>query len=1195
MLLGVDVGGTFTDAVLIDGEAVHTAKLPTTPEDQSVGVIGAVEEVLRRAQREASAVASFAHGMTVGTNALLEERGARTALIATKGFADLLEIGRQDRPDLYRLCRPKAAPLVEPDLRFEASERVGPEGELEPLADGELQRLEKLVGESDAEAVAICLLFSYLDPSHERAIAEHLRRALPEVHVSASHEVLPRFREYERCSTTSIDAYLSPLLGRYLRRLGEAATETGIPRLLVMQSSGGVTGAEEAAQAGAWSVLSGPAGGAVGAGLLARASGDGNALGLDMGGTSCDVCVIEAGEVRRTDSRQIGGRVIQLPMVDVHTVGAGGGSVGWRDRGGALRVGPRSAGSEPGPACYGRGGSEPTVTDANLLLGNLAADSTLAGGVALDLDAAKAAVGALAGSLGLGELETAEGIVRVANQEMVRALRVITVERGVDPRGFALLPFGGAGPMHAAAIATELGTRRILCPRAGGVLSALGLCASDRRRDTTRTVMLSGADLTAERIAAEVDELTLRLTGREDDGSNSHFPAYEAGNCKLELVYEMRYAGQAFELPVAGTARPDPADLAARFEQAHEQRYGHRDPDGEVVLVHIRLALVEPGPRPQLRAAPVGELRKDSRPVRFDGEWVETPVLRGEPPAGLESEGPVVFELPESTLVLPPGWDAGVDDTGTIHARRRAGAAVSIWTPQHRHVVGRAGVSLDPVGLQVMIGGLQAACDEMGAVLIRSAYSANIKERHDCSTALFDASGELVMQAEHIPVHLGSMPDAVAAVLDEEQRLGDAWILNDPYRGGTHLPDVTLISPIFVAGELLGFAASRAHHADIGGPSPAGMPARSRTLAEEGVVIPPTQLEGGELEQIAAQMRSPRQRLADLRAQAAANRIGALRLAELAARHGLDHLRAGMAEILAYAERRTRVALADLPDGTYAAEDRLEDDANGDPRDVSLRLQASIRGDRLVLDFSGTDGQIDGNLNCPLSVTKSAAFFAVRVLTDPEAPPCAGAYRPIEVIAPQGCLLNARFPAAVAAGNVETSSRVADLTIAALAGARPVPAQGQGTMNNLTLAGEGFTYYETLGGGQGACPDADGPSAIHVAMSNTLNTPVEALETEFPLRVRELALRRGSGGSGLHRGGDGLVRELEALAPMRYTLIGERRRHPPRGREGGEDGQVGADFLGGEPLPSKSEGALQPGDRLRIETPGGGAIGRTST
>jgi N-methylhydantoinase B len=493
----------------------------------------------------------------------------------------------------------------------------------------------------------------------------------------------------------------------------------------------------------------------------------------------------------------------------------------------------------------------------------------------------------------------------------------------------------------------------------------------------------------------------------------------------------------------------------------------------------------------------------------------------------------------------------------------------------------------DPIALQVLIGGLRAACDEMGAALIRSAYSANIKERHDCSTALFDAGGELVMQAEHIPVHLGSMPDAVAAVLDEEQRPGRSWILNDPYRGGTHLPDITLVSPVFAGEELLGFAASRAHHADVGGPTPGSMPPFSKSLDEEGVVIPPTIADAEALERLAAQMRLPPQRLADLRAQQAANRIGELRLGELCSRMGAEALRDGMAEILAYSERRTRAALAALPDGSYRAEDVLEADWDGRQRNLRLCLEARLEGDSLRLDFGGTDEQVDGNLNCPLSVTKSAAFFAVRVLADPDAPPSAGAHRPIEVAAPPGCLLNARFPAAVAAGNVETSSRVADLVLAALSQARPGPAQGQGTMNNLVLAGEGFTYYETLGGGQGGCPGADGPSAIHVAMSNTLNTPSEALEAEFPLRVRELSLRAGSGGAGTHPGGEGIVRELEALAPMQFSLIGERRRHPPRGR-GGEDGAPAVNLLNGSPLPGKAAGGLRPGDRLRIETPGGG-------
>jgi N-methylhydantoinase B len=500
---------------------------------------------------------------------------------------------------------------------------------------------------------------------------------------------------------------------------------------------------------------------------------------------------------------------------------------------------------------------------------------------------------------------------------------------------------------------------------------------------------------------------------------------------------------------------------------------------------------------------------------------------------------------------------------------------------------------VDPVTLQVLAGAMRAVCEEMGAVLVRSAHSANIKERRDCSTALFDPAGELVMQAEHIPVHLGSMPDAVAAILDFEQHPGRAWILNDPYRGGTHLPDITLISPIFDEGsEHLGFAASRAHHADVGGPTPAGMPADSRSLEEEGVVIPPTRAGDAELRELASQMRRPRERLADLRAQRAANELGILRLRELTERHGRDLVRAGMREVLDYAERRTRAALDRLPDGAYEARDVLEDGASGE-RDITLRVKATIRGDGLRLDFRGTDPQVEGNLNCPLPVTKSASFFAVRVLTDPDAPPSAGAQRPIEVSAPEGCVLNARPPAAVAAGNVETSSRVADLVMDALAQATPAPAQGQGTMNNVTLAGEGFTYYETIGGGQGACPDADGPSAVHVAMSNTLNTPVEALETEYPLRVSELGIRRGSGGDGRHRGGDGVIRELEALAPMRFTLITERRRHAPRGRDGGRDGAPGRNLVNGEELPPKAEGELRPGDRLRIETPGGGGHGES--
>ena len=492
-------------------------------------------------------------------------------------------------------------------------------------------------------------------------------------------------------------------------------------------------------------------------------------------------------------------------------------------------------------------------------------------------------------------------------------------------------------------------------------------------------------------------------------------------------------------------------------------------------------------------------------------------------------------------------------------------------------------MSIDPIELQVLTGALRAVCEEMGAVLIRSAHSANIKERRDASTALFDARGQMVMQAEHIPVHLGAMPAAVAAILDEEQAPGRSWILNDPYRGGTHLPDITVITPVFADGELLAFAASRAHHADVGGHTPGSMPADSRTLADEGVVISPRVLDEEAIAELSEQMRQPDQRRADLRAQLAAARVGSRRLLELHDRYGDAKLREAFTEVLDYAERRTRACIGELDDGTYEARDVLE----AREGDLPIVLKVTVEGETMTLDFTDTAEQHDGNLNCPLAVTRSACYFAIRVLTDPDIPPSAGAYRPLEVIAPEGSVLNARSPAAVVGGNVETSSRVADVVLRAFG-----RALGQGTMNNVTLGTEDVVYYETIGGGQGACPDAHGPSGVHVAMSNTLNTPIEALELEFPLRMRRYELRRGSGGAGAFHGGDGVIRELEALAPLSYSLITERRRHAPPGADGGEDGAPGRNRIDGDELPAKAIGTLEAGQRLRIETPGGGGYGK---
>jgi N-methylhydantoinase B len=504
---------------------------------------------------------------------------------------------------------------------------------------------------------------------------------------------------------------------------------------------------------------------------------------------------------------------------------------------------------------------------------------------------------------------------------------------------------------------------------------------------------------------------------------------------------------------------------------------------------------------------------------------------------------------------------------------------------------------MDPVELQLVTGALRAICEEMGAVLIRSAHSANIKERRDASTALFDAAGEMVMQAEHIPVHLGAMPASVAAVLDREHAPGQSWVLNNPYRGGTHLPDITVITPVFAGDEEsqpIAFVANRAHHADVGGPTPGSMPADSTRLADEGVVIEPRVLDDDAIAELSGRMRRPDQRRADLRAQLAAGRAGVQRLRELQGRIGSAALREAFAEVLDYAERRTRACLREMDDGARTASDVLE----AREGDLPIELEATVSGDELTLDFTGSADRHAGNLNCPEAVTRSACYFALRVLTDPDIPPNAGAYRPVTVIAPEGSLLNARAAGvderdgfddapAVVGGNVETSSRVADVVLRAFG-----HALGQGTMNNVTLGDEDTVYYETIGGGQGACADADGPSGVHVAMSNTLNTPVEALELEFPLRVLCYELRRGSGGDGAHRGGDGVIRELEALADLHYSLITERRRHAPPGAAGGGDGAPGRNLLDGEPLGPKAIGTLQRGSRLRIETPGGGGHGR---
>lgn len=612
VILGVDVGGTFTDAVLITPDGTFTGKSPTTPEDQSIGVLEATRQVIGQAGVPPTRVGHFAHGMTVATNALLEGEGARTAFLGTSGFTDLVEIGRQNRASLYRLQEARPAPLTPASRRFGVEERHGPEGVVRPLTDEEADRVAEAVVDSGAESVAVCLLHSYRFPEHELKIREAIRRlAGRDVHVSLSHEVVGTFREFERAATTEIDASLSPLLAGYLDRLARRSAESGLPEPEIMQSSGGVAALDQVAAHAAVAVLSGPAGGAAAAALLSGHSGEEDLLCFDMGGTSCDVCVVEGGRVHEASAKEIAGRPIALPMVNIDTVGAGGGSIAWRDSGGALRVGPESAGARPGPACYGLGGSRPTVTDANLILGRLEAGSELAGGIRLGLESAREAVGRLADDLGLTVEECAEGIIRVADAEMVRALRVVTVQRGLDPRRFALLAYGGAGPLHAAGVAEQLGIRTVLVPMTGGVFSALGLAAADRRRDEVQTVLAAEAELNPE---------TLRsLIGDAD-----------------EVSWDIRYRGQSFELTVEDSSG-SPARLRELFETSHGERYGYTDGAAPIELVTVRRRYVRPGPG----------------------------VPASDPPR-VDREGPSRVDLGEATLFVPPGWKVRGEEGGLL-------------------------------------------------------------------------------------------------------------------------------------------------------------------------------------------------------------------------------------------------------------------------------------------------------------------------------------------------------------------------------------------------------------------------------------------------------------------------------------------------------------------------------------------------
>ncbi len=1211
-ILGIDIGGTFTDMVFYQpphageaGGSLRVHKVPSTPRNPAEGLLRGVADL------DGAEDSTIIHGSTVATNALLERRGARAALVTTEGFADVLEIGRQDRPALYDLMQQRPPALIPRERRLELPERLEYTGAiLRSPTPEEYERLLQQLEACQPESVAIALLHAYRNPIHERELAELLRARLPHVYLSLASELLPQFREYERTSTVAVNAYVQPLMARYLENLQERVRGP----LRIMQSSGGSISAASAAREPVRTVLSGPAGGVIGAFHVARLAGCEQLITLDMGGTSTDVALCP-GAIVESSEAVVAGCPIGVPTVAIHTVGAGGGSLVRLDAGNALTIGPESAGADPGPACYGRG-DQLTVTDANVVLGRIDPASFLGGDFQLYPERSHQLMQELAKQMGVSASEAALGIVRVANASMERAIRAVSLEKGYDPRLFTLLPFGGAGPLHACELAEALRIRRVFMPRHPGVLSALGLLLAPIVKDYIQNVMLDLTDdepsalpvhfaILEQRARAEMQTEIAGMAGREE-------------NIVLLRSYDLCYIGQAYELTVHEAESGRLADTLRSFHAMHEQRFGHSHPEQPVRIVAIRIKAIVQPPAPALPVMP----REGESPARaFLGERAMV-FATGEQPAriyrrellrhGNRVVGPALLVQMDSTILLPPGWHGTVDAWGNVIAEW--------YTGLQEEARAR---SVDAVSLEIFKHLFASAAEEMGVTLGRTAYSPNIKERKDYSCACFDAQGRLIAQAAHIPVHLGAMPASVRAALEhfDEFAPGDVILLNDPYLGGTHLPDITMVSPVFIAddpdgrqGQLFGFVASRAHHADIGGMSPGSMP-MSRELYQEGVIIPPLKvIKAGVtnqevLELFYRNVRTPEERRGDMQAQLATARVGERRLQEIIARYGSTTAQAHAEALLTYSARLTRSELARLPADDVEFTDYLDDDGRG-ATDLPIRVRVTVRAGRMRVDFTGSSQMSAGCMNTVRAVVDSAVVYVVRCLVGEHVPANQGILEPLEIIVPEDSLLDPRkqsnrgLPgaAAVAAGNVETSQRIVDALFGALAqlARERVPAASQGTMNNLTFGGydeqrgQPFAYYETLGGGMGARPGADGLSGVHVHMSNTRNTPVEALEMSLPVRVRRYALRAGSGGAGRYRGGEGLCRELLFLAPATVTLLTERRTRGPYGLWGGSAGLPGENSLeragGRQTLAGKATLDVNAGDVLCICTPGGGGM-----
>ncbi|MCX7673483.1 MAG: hydantoinase B/oxoprolinase family protein [Thiobacillaceae bacterium] len=1184
----IDRGGTFTDVIgrAPDGRLQVVKLLSEAPERYADAAIAGVRSLLglsADAPFPPHTLAAVKMGTTVGTNALLTRSGEPVLLVVTRGFADQLQIGDQARPDLFALHIVKPRPLYGRVL--EAEERIDAQGRvLTPL---DLAGLEAELAAARAEgyrACAIAFLHAWRNPAHERAAGE-LARRLGYAQVTLSHEASPLIKFVPRAETAVLDAYLSPPVRRYVEAVARALPLDA--RLEFMQSNGGLVAA--ASFRGRDSVLSGPAGGLAGMVAVGRAAGFERLIGFDMGGTSTDVSLY-AGAFERRSETVIAGCRIRVPMLAVHTVAAGGGSI-LRFDGLRLAVGPESAGSRPGPMSY-RNGGPLTLTDANLLLGRIRPDHFPAvfgpgGDQPLDIEAVRLAFAELAAEVNRATASAytaetlAEAALDIAVEHMADAVRQVSLARGLDPRDHTLVAFGGAGGQHACRVAQRLGIGRILISPYAAVLSALGIGLAERRTIRQQALEAPLEEALLPRLQALADGL------RAEALAALTLPAEQTCAAEVAVRVWLR-PQQADTLLAVPFASVD--EMRHHFHRQHAERYGFSLPEASLTCAALEVEAAAGGgalPTPALPARP-GAAEAEVE-LFLAGGWRRAPVYRRERlAAGQAFAGPALVVEAGTCTVVEDGWLCTVDPLGNLVLLHRSTRPV-------RPAAGR----LDPAWLTLFARRFMSIAEDMGVRLAASARSVNIRERLDFSCALFDARGHLIANAPHIPVHLGSMGETVRALIERhgaELEPGDAWLINSPYAGGTHLPDLTVIMPGFDAdGRLAWFTAARAHHADVGGIAPGSMPATSRTIDEEGCRTEGLLLlREGLFQEEAVRTwlttgpwpaRNPEQNLADLHAQVAACLLGQRLLAAFAQEVGEAVLTAYMGHVQDYAEALTRQRLKRLEGGAF----RLPLDGGAV---IAVRVDIDRDTGSARIDFTGTSAQRPDNLNAPASVARSCVLYVLRTLIDVDIPLNAGVLRPIELVLPAGSLLNPRPPAAVVAGNVETAQNIVD----ALYGALGVLAASQGSMNNLAFGDGRLQYYETLCGGTGAGAGFDGASAVHSHMTNSRLTDPEVLELTYPVRVERFAIRRGSGGAGRWRGGDGVVRALRFLAPMQGNLLALRREVAPFGLAGGAAGACGRQWIERAdgsltPLPGIAAFSLQAGDLLVIETPGGGGYG----